>query len=134
MMEADPTQARRIELIVSQLESLPTLGSVAVRLLELTAADDVSVREVVELISVDPALSGKVIRLCRCSDRGRAHRVSTIDRAVSLLGFEAVRTAALSVQVLDALAGLTSLGGEARPTRTTFDPDMFWQHSLAVAV
>jgi signal transduction histidine kinase/HD-like signal output (HDOD) protein len=125
---------RRVELILQQLESLPTLSPIAVRLLQLTTAEDADAKEVIQLVSSDPALAARVLKLCRCHARGRASIVTSVDRAVLLLGFEAVRGAVLSVQVFEMFDGLPSAGGELHGPQAVFDRRVFWQHSLAVAV
>lgn len=131
---ADPTQSRRVELILQQLDALPTLSAIAVRVLELTADDESEMRDVIRLVSSDPALASKVLKVCRCSDRGRAANVTNVDRAVVLLGFDAVRSAVLSVQVFELFEGAASSGGELYSGQATFDRQLFWQHSLAVAI
>jgi signal transduction histidine kinase/HD-like signal output (HDOD) protein len=130
----DAAIAERVELILRELDALPTLSTVAVRLLELTADADADAKQVIDLVSSDPALAGKVLALCRCHERGRASQVATIDRAVLLLGFEAVRFAVLSVQVFDVLDSMVSPGGEAGGTTHAFDREGFWLHALGVAV
>ena len=126
--------SKRVELILQQLDSLPTLAAIAVRLLELTSSDDSQGKDVVKLVAGDPSLSAKVLKLCRCSERGRALNVATVDRAVLLLGFDALRSAVLSVQVFELFDGAESSGGERRATSGVFDRAAFWQHSLAVAL
>jgi signal transduction histidine kinase/HD-like signal output (HDOD) protein len=127
-------QVRRVELIIQQLEALPTLSAIAVRLLELTASETSEARQVIELVSSDPALASKVLKMCRCHSRGRASIVKSVDRAVILLGFEAVRSAVLSVQVFELFDRAPSPGGEVPLHKPVFDRAMFWRHSLAVAV
>ncbi|MCH8344192.1 MAG: HDOD domain-containing protein [Planctomycetes bacterium] len=127
-------QQRRVELILQQLDQLPTLSSVAIRLLDLTAAEDSDAKDVIGLVSSDPALCSKVLKLCRCMAGGRARQVTTIDRAVVLVGFDALRSAVLSVQVFEIFDGIASPGGEQRTEPVVFDRQMFWHHSLAVAV
>ncbi len=129
-----PTKPECVELLLSEIDSLPTLNSVAVRLLELTADDESDADEVIGLIASDPAMSSKVLALCRYHDRGRASHVSTIDRAVLLLGFEAVRWAVLSAQVFEVVDGMTSAGGEVRRRRPAFDREAYWLHSMGVAI
>ena len=126
-------QVRRVELLLQHLDALPTLSPVAVRLLDLTTADDSDAKEVIRLVASDPALSSKVLKLCRCHARGRASIVKSVDRAVVLLGFEAVRNAVLSVEVFELFDGVPSAGGEVRGEGAVFDREMFWRHSLAVA-
>ena len=125
---------RRVELILQQLEELPTLSSVAVRLLDVTTSETSEAKEVIDLVASDPALSSKVLKLCRCHSRGRASIVKSIDRAVLLLGFEAVRSAVLSVQVLELFDAMPSAGSELREGPAIFDRKMFWKHCLAVGI
>ncbi|MEM7228472.1 MAG: HDOD domain-containing protein [Planctomycetota bacterium] len=132
-LHPEPGRTRRVELILHQLDDLPTLNAIAVRLLELTTDDTAEASEIVELISSDPTLSSRVLRLCRCNERGRAADVQTVERAVLLLGFDAVRSAVLSVQVFSAFQNLKSPAGEVRSERPAFEPELFWQHSVAVA-
>ncbi len=127
-------QARRVELILRQMDSLPTLSPIVVRLLEVTADEQSAAADVIELVSADPALAGKVLRLCRCMNGGRARQITTIDRVVTMVGFDAVRSAALSVQVFELFDGVESPGGEVRSGQPVFDREMFWRHSVAVGI
>lgn len=63
---------RRLQLILQQVDQLPTLSSVAVRLLEVTSSDESSASDVVRLVASDPSLSAKVLKLCRAASRGVA--------------------------------------------------------------
>lgn len=125
--------AQRVELILQQLDALPTLSTIALRVLELTSDESSHAKDIVQLIAADPALSAKVLKLCRCSERGRGLNVTTVERAVVMLGFEALRSAVLSVQVFELLDGVESPGGEICAEKPIFDRVAFWQHSLAVA-
>ena len=134
MTHQQSQQVRRVELILQQLEELPTLSAVVVRLLDLTTSETSDARDVIEAVASDPALSSKVLKLCRCHSRGRASIVKSIDRAVVLLGFDAVRSAVLSVQVIELFDGIPSPGGEMRDGPPIFDRKMFWRHCMAVAI
>lgn len=133
---ADAT-TRRVELILQQLEGLPTLSSIAVKVLELTSDDTSAGKDVIKLVTSDPALAAKVLKLVRCSERGRASNVTSVERAVVMLGFDALRSAVLSIQIFDICDSMPSAGGEMRGNvesgKAVFDRAMFWQHSLAVA-
>jgi len=137
MLATEPTKPRRIDLILRQIDSLPTLPTIAARLLALTASDDSNARQVIELISADPSLSAKVLSLCRTADKGVSSHGLTVDRAVVLLGFNAIRNAVLSIKVFEVFGpeaerpdGATPSDGDGRG----FDRSAFWLHSLAVGV
>jgi signal transduction histidine kinase/HD-like signal output (HDOD) protein len=121
---------KRLELILQQLEELPTLPAVAVRVLQLTGEGSTSsTNDVVRVISSDPALSSRILALTYRADRGVRDDVKTIDRAVSLLGFDAVRNAVLAVAVFQALSSPDA----GAPAAGHFNREAFWIHSLAVA-
>ena len=117
----------RIDLILHQLDQLPTLPQVAIRVLQATRSEGSSARDVVNIISSDQSLSTKILSLVSKASVGSARNVNTVDQAVVLLGFEAVRHAVLSVAVFDTFSKMNP----ARASR--FDREAFWRHSLAVA-
>ncbi|MBY0307841.1 MAG: HDOD domain-containing protein, partial [Phycisphaerales bacterium] len=88
------------DAILLRVESLPTLAPVAARLLSLSSADDADFDEIIRLIEADPALTSRLLSLCRRASTGAAQPVSTVRRAVVLLGLEALQAAVLSVQVV----------------------------------
>lgn len=117
----------RVELILSQVEALPTLPAVAIRLLELTTSSQSSARDIVDVVETDQALTAKLLSLVRRADLGVRGDVMTLERVVVLLGFEAVRSAVLSVQIYETFASVEP------HDETDFDRAEFWKHSLAVA-
>jgi putative nucleotidyltransferase with HDIG domain len=123
----DQLREKRVELILQQLEELPTLPAIAIRLLEITARESSSAKEVVELLESDPALSTGLLQLVHRADQGVRGDVSTVDRAVLLLGFEAVRASVLAVSVFE------TMGGDAKSHEGHFSREEFWKHSVAVA-
>ncbi len=130
---SDQSRSAHIELILRQVEALPTLPAVAMRILSLTANDQSHIQEVVDLITTDPALTAKVLSLCRAADLGIRHEVMTVERAVTLLGFNAIRNAVLSMKVFDTFGSNGQPQTEVQPL-SRFDRPGFWRHSVAVAV
>ena len=129
MSSSPPDQLRekRVELILQQLEELPTLPEVALRVLEVTGSENSSVDDVVRLIESDPALTARILQLVHRADVGVAGDVNSVERAVVLLGFEAVRSAVLALSVFQVFSGPSPLPGRQ------FNRDEFWKHSIAVA-
>ena len=157
-MVSSPILPQRTDLILREIDALPTLPAVATRLLTLTAGTDASADEVVKLIEADPPLTAKVLSLCTGADFGVEH-VETVTEAVVLLGFDAVRNAVLSVKVMDFFESEAAEGaGDQGPgirTETTqaaenasrpglnagprtptpaLDRKGLWLHSVAVAI
>jgi putative nucleotidyltransferase with HDIG domain len=128
---------KRVELTLQQLEELPTLPAVAVRVLQVMGDDHSSAADVVRLIGSDPALTARILQLTRRADRGVRDEVHSVDRAIVLLGFDAVRAAVLAVSVFQALGGPESGPSDApsadAENNRRFSREGFWTHSLAVA-
>ena len=126
-----------LELILHQLDDLPTLPAVAVRVLDATGRDDTAAADVTRLLESDPALSARILKLVHRADlTARGGGADTVARAVALLGFDAVRCATLAVAVYQTLGGSTqssAAASSAGPNVTPFDRAAFWTHALAVA-
>lgn len=137
MVASEVPKPRRIELILRQLDALPTLPSIAARLLQLTADDSADTHEIVELVASDPALTAKVLSLCRAADKGVRSDVVTVERAVVLLGFSVIRNTVLSLKVLELYKNTQ---GEQHGSATDaegpepFDRAGLWTHALAVGI
>jgi len=124
---SDPLQSKRVELVLQQLEQLPTLPAIALRILELTGDADASFADVISLIESDVSLTARILSLVRRADLGVRGEVTTVERAVKLLGFDAVRHATLAISVFE------TLGGESAKAGPNFSREQFWKHSVAVA-
>lgn len=125
--------ATHVDLILQQIGSLPTLSPIAVRVMGAANTGDADLREIAGLIESDPSLSAKVLALCRRADWALSKRVMTVDRAVVLLGLEAVRAAVLSVEIHDAFSHKIEKGKAEAPDTERFDRRELWRHSIAVA-
>lgn len=126
------SDGRRTELIERAIDQLPTLSVVATRLLQISGADRADMTEIVRMIESDPALSARLVGLCRRADKGLGDRITTARRAVLMLGFDAVRSAALSVSVYDVVRRSAAERAESTD-HPAFDRDGFWRHSICVA-
>ncbi|MEX2218346.1 MAG: HDOD domain-containing protein [Phycisphaerales bacterium] len=130
-----PPRPSQIELILRQVESLPTLSTVATRLLGIAGVEDADLDALVEIIESDPALSARLLGLCRRADKGWGDRITTVRRAVVMLGLDAVQAAALSVAVYDVMGRIASRGldDEGPGPGLPFDRAGFWKFSIATA-
>ena len=117
------TDAATTQLVVN-LDDFPSPPAVALKLLELYSAETVSVDELVDAISIDPVLSARVIAYCNSPSMGLRHEAKTLRHAVVNLGLRIVKTISLSFS-------LTEFKGA---DESEFDPEDFWNRSLATAV
>ncbi|MFG0241283.1 MAG: HDOD domain-containing protein [Phycisphaerales bacterium JB054] len=136
---ANPTHDQ-VEVILQSVDSLPTLTPVANRVLSIGSSDRADFGELTRLIEADPALTSKIIGLCRRAALGLGDRITTVKRALVMLGFDAVRAAVLSVSVYELLSDEArhrdgQLGEtEGTPTsKRALDRVGFWMYSVGVA-
>jgi putative nucleotidyltransferase with HDIG domain len=105
----------RVELI----NNLPTIPMVLKRLLTIVENPTVSVGEISEFISSDPALTTRVLRMVNSPVYGFPGRISSVSQAVVLLGTNVVKGLLFGVSVFD-LMQQCMIG--------------LWEHSLGVAI
>lgn len=106
------------------VDKLPYFPSIATKLLRLLSREDVSLDEIGGLIRSDAALASGVLRIVNSPLYATASQVSSIQSAVSLMGFDRVRDFALTV----AMRSFFSSGVRIDILRR------LWRHSLACAL
>ncbi|MGN6370990.1 MAG: HDOD domain-containing protein [Phycisphaerae bacterium] len=125
-------KTRKVEMVLQQLDTLPTLPAIAMRLMTLTGTAESKIEEVVQLLSADQSLTGKLLSLASSAGMAGRMPITTVQQAVVRLGFDTVRNLVLSVKVFEAFQQRPAEGsGEEAPS--SFNRSEFWKHSLAVA-
>lgn len=116
---------KQIEVKIARATTLPVFPQVATQILALTENQNVSAREYERIISQDAALASKILRTANSPYFGGHGNITTLPRALSVLGVNTIRSICLTVAFQSAL----SLKGLDK----RFIVNNFWQHSLAVA-
>lgn len=83
--------------IVLRLQQLPPLPRAVSELLASFAKEDIDVEQLARQISHDQAITARVLRVANSSFYGLQNKVATIQEAVVVLGFRAVRSMVLAV-------------------------------------
>jgi diguanylate cyclase (GGDEF)-like protein len=73
---------------------------VVLQLLELTRREDVSARQIADMLGQDPALAAKILRFANSPMAGIHRKVTSLQQAAALMGVRGVKMAALSFAVL----------------------------------
>jgi len=114
-----------IKDFLKKIKDLPTISSVANQI-NLNEKDrSLTAKSLSDIISRDPALTAKVLKLANSAYYGLVREVATLDRAVTVLGFETVKNLALTVSVFNVFR---SRQGQLIDFRD------LWYHSLGTAV
>lgn len=128
---SQPGGAQKVELILERIDRLPTLSPIAQRLLAAATDEDVDIAELAALIETDPSLTGRVLSLCRRSDRGVSETVTSVQHAVTLVGLEVIQSAVLSVEVYRLMS--VPDAGNAGGAESGFDGPGHWRGCISVA-
>ena len=113
-----------LDLLVNEIAELRALPAVAARVIEIAGGEQFSAHELAQAVASDQALTAKLLRLSNSAYYGYPRKITTVRDAVVLLGFRAVRSAALASCVIDTLPD--------RPSNT--DPQRFWRFSVTVGM
>lgn len=115
---AEDLRTERKGLILA-VKDLPTLPKVLDEVARLVERSDSSTDEVAKLISMDQVLSAKVLKMVNSPVYGFPGRISSIQHALVLLGFNVLRGIIVSTSVFEIMS--ENMVG-------------LWEHSLAVAM
>jgi diguanylate cyclase (GGDEF)-like protein len=85
----------KFQFIVQKFDRLPSLPGVAIQLIKAIQKPETDIREVVNLISSDTALSAKILKIVNSAFYGLVRKITSIDQAVKLLGLNAVENLSL---------------------------------------
>lgn len=90
---------------ISRDADLPALGMTVSRVVQLTSSDDEAARNLTYFILSDVALTQKILRLSNTVFYRSSFStpVTTISRAIYLLGFDTIKTSALAMILVDRL-------------------------------
>ncbi|SHJ07322.1 diguanylate cyclase [Malonomonas rubra DSM 5091] len=119
-----PTKEEVLQQVIDS-GSLPTLSTVASKLINITGKEETTIYDITKLIAQDVSLSTKILKVVNSSFYNFPNEVGTIQQAVAILGTNAVRSLVLSFSFLNMERPQHGKG---------FNYERFWEESLAAAV
>ena len=122
---ATDTLDNKVKQVVSNIRNLPTPPIVFHQIQKVLNEPNASAIDVAKILSEDPAMSVKVLKLTNSAFYGLAREIESVREAVVMVGMEAVKNLVLSASVLDMFKG-DDLNQDFQ--------EQFWRHSLATAV
>lgn len=103
--------------------ALPTAPKVVEELISSFDKASVSTEDIAKKVSLDPVLSAKLLRLANSAYYNVSRSIGTVEDAVLMLGFVAVRTLVISSGLVNGFKSVTAL-----------DLREFWRYSMHTAV
>jgi diguanylate cyclase (GGDEF)-like protein len=111
--------------LLKNISSLPSLPAVAVKIIQEIRKDKSSIGKLADIISVDPALTAKMLKVANSSFYGLSYQIDSVQGAINVLGLDAIKNIALSFVIVK---------GFKRDSVDEFDQELFWKRSVTAAV
>jgi two-component system, cell cycle response regulator len=112
-------------ILKDEIKHLDLVPSVAIKLLKLTNDDNASIENLSLIIETEPVLAAKILKQVNSAAYALPNTITSINRAVNMLGFSAVRQIAINLMLYNKLI--------QQHSKPAFDLLFFWQHCLYVA-
>jgi HD-like signal output (HDOD) protein len=110
---------------VKTIIQLPALPSLAFEVVEMVDNPKTSAQQLSRVISADQALTGKVLKIANSPFYGFPKKISTIDFAIIVLGFDALKEIVISIALVSSLQ---------KKADSYFNTKVFWDHSITTGV
>ncbi|MCP4715341.1 MAG: HDOD domain-containing protein [Deltaproteobacteria bacterium] len=114
------TTEKDVDRIVKKIDQIPTLPIISQQIQELFHQEEVSIKQLREIIEQDPPLAIKILKIVNSAFYGLLNNVSSLDHALVILGFEEVKNIVLGF----------SIQNYFKNTNTSIDRKRFWEHSI----
>jgi putative nucleotidyltransferase with HDIG domain len=114
------------EIILKRIRDIPSLPEVVSRIMEIIGKPNTPASEIARLISYDPGLTSKVLRMVNSAAYGFQRQISSIQHGIMILGFNTVRGLVLSASIFKMFEGHAHHQGLGH--------QQFWEHSMGTAV
>ncbi|MDR0452367.1 MAG: HDOD domain-containing protein [Treponema sp.] len=113
------------EAVEKYIKSMPSFSVTVAKVLDVCNNPQSSPSELNRVISLDPVLVARVLRLINSAYDGLPRPVTNLVRAIIMLGINTVKNMALSTAILVKLAA---------DAPSEFSMDEFWRHSLCTGI
>lgn len=110
-----------VQSLISESARLYSLPDICVRLQELIGRPETELNEICALVSLDPALCARLLKLANSSFYNFAGPVESVGRALRIIGINELYNLVLASAITQAFAGIPP---------ELIDMPAFWRHSV----
>lgn len=103
---------------------MPSLPITVAKILEITKDPQSTPNDLNRVITLDPVLTGKVLKLVNSAYYNLANEVTTIVKAIIMLGLNTIKNLAISTAVLGSM--------RKKENFVALNMDGYWRHSIGV--
>ena len=114
-----------LRLSISKIKDLPTVPLVLTKILDLVEDQNSTIQELERAILSDQSITAKVLRLANSAFYGFPRKITTISKAIILVGFNSVKNIAIGVSVFEAFQRGNRKGAA--------EIESAWAHAVEVA-
>ncbi len=118
-------ERKPVDEAIRSISHIATLPEITVRIIELVEDPTSTAQDLNGVIATDPALCSRVLKVVNSSFYGLPGQIGSIERAVVLLGLNAVKNIAISASMAKLFRG-----GQLS---SSFSARDLWMHSVATA-
>lgn len=115
----------QLDQVQAGIGRLPSLPAIVLELVASLDRDDLDVAVLAGKMALDQALTARALKLANSSFYGLSREVTSLQAAISVLGFNSIRALATTAALMDGLASARSAGLALIP---------FWRHSIGAAL
>jgi len=115
-----------VEAAIADVGEIATLPEVTVKIIRIVEDPKSTARDLHDVIRNDPALSARILKVVNSAFYGLPGQISSIDRAIVLLGLSAVKNISIAASMTHLFNGGTAIEG--------FSGTEVWKHSISTAV
>jgi HD-like signal output (HDOD) protein len=115
-----------VQKAVARVTELGSLPEVTARIVQLVEDPDTTAADMKNVVQSDPALAAKVLKIVNSAFYGLPSQISSLDRAILMLGLTAVKNLSLATSMYKLL--------KAGPICDQFKARDLWLHCIAVGV
>src|SRR5262245_26663867 len=95
-----------VDRLLRDMECLPTLPTVATAALAELDRADCDIAEVASLVSLDPVIAARILRLSNSAFFGMEQKAETVEAAIARLGTRECRGLIVTVALMDSFPSL----------------------------
>ena len=121
------TRSSTVEEMMEGMGNLPTLPGIAIRIMDAVQKEDTNLKEISDILSLDPPLSAKVLKAVNSPLYRLLRPITSVHHAVTLLGTNVVKNLALSFSIVQ-------MNHKGDATDSGFDYTLFWKTSIISAI
>ncbi len=123
--EGQPGPLETAELWLKDSANLVSPPDICIKIFELMETNQASAQSLGSVISRDPSLTARLLRIVNSSFYGFPHRIDTVSRAVTVIGVSELYNLVVTVSAITSFSRIPNF---------IVNIDTFWRHSVSCGI